>query len=76
MKRILYFVAMLMVISVQACSQRLWYEGLKQSHRNECNKEPPSAREECLKATTSDSYDEYQRKRQEEINKDNGGKSE
>jgi len=67
---------MLMVISVQACSQRLWYEGLKQSHRNECNKEPPSAREECLKATTSDSYDEYQRKRQEEINKDNGGKSE
>jgi hypothetical protein len=76
MKRIVYFVAVLMVISVQACSQRLWYEGLKQSHRNECNKEPPSAREECLRETTSDSYDEYQRKRQEEINKDNAGKPE
>ncbi len=45
----------------------MWYEGLRQSHRNECNKTPPSAREECLKAADSDSYDEYARKRQEEM---------
>ena len=76
MKKIQCCLAILMAISVQACTQRAWYEGLKQSHRNECNKEPPSAREECLKATNSDSYDEYQRKRQKEIKKDNEGKPE
>ncbi len=76
MKKLIYCFAILMAVSVQACTQQAWYEGVKQSHRNECNKEPPSAREECLKATTSDSYDEYQRKRQEEIKKDNEGRSE
>ena len=71
MKKIQYCFAILMAVSIQACTQRLWYEGLKQSHRSECNKAPPSARDECLKATNSDGYDEYQKKRQEEIKKDN-----
>jgi hypothetical protein len=76
MKIIQYCFAILMAVSVQACTQRAWYEGAKQSHRNECNKAPPSEREECLRSTDSDSYDEYQRKRQGEINKDSEGKSE
>ena len=71
MREILCFFSVLMAVSAQACTQRAWYEGLKQSHRNECNKAPPSEREECLRATDSDSYDEYQRKRQEEIKKEN-----
>jgi hypothetical protein len=73
MKKIQYCFAILMAVSVQACTQRAWYEGAKQSQRNECYKAPPSAREECLKAINSDSYDEYQRKKQEEIEKDNQG---
>lgn len=76
MKNFAYIIVMLLIVSAPACSQRMWYEGLKQSHRNECNKEPPSAREECLKATSSDSYDEYQRKRREEINKNSEVKPE
>ena len=76
MKKIQYCFAILMAVSVQACTQRAWYEGAKQSHRNESNKAPPSEREECLRSTDSDSYDEYQRKRQGEINKDSEGKSE
>ena len=70
MKRIQYCVAILMALSVQACSQRLWYEGLKQSQRNECYKAPPSESEECLRNMDNDSYDKYQRKRQKEIKKD------
>jgi hypothetical protein len=70
MKIFLYCLAILMALSIQACSQRLWYEGAKQSHRNECNKAPPSEREECLRNMDNDSYDEYQRKKQEEIKKD------
>ncbi|MBI3779023.1 MAG: hypothetical protein HY274_08950 [Gammaproteobacteria bacterium] len=69
MKKLLYGMAILATLSAPACSQRTWYEGLKQSHRNECNKAPPSAREECLKAVDGDSYDEYARKRQEEMKK-------
>jgi len=71
MRVFLYCIAVSMMLSAQACTQRAWYEGVKQSHRNECNKAPPSEREECLRSTDSDSYDEYQRKRQEEIKKDN-----
>ena len=71
MKKLYYYFAILVAVSVQACTQRTWYESVKQSHRNECNKAPPSEREECLKATTGDSYDEYQRKRQEEMKKNN-----
>ena len=56
-------------LGASACTQRAWYEGAKQSQRNECYKMPPSAREECLKALESESYDEYQRKRQEELKK-------
>jgi len=76
MKKIQYCLAILMAVSVQACTQRAWYEGVKQSRRNECNKAPPSEREECLRTMDNDSYDEYQRKRQEEIKKDNQGSSE
>ena len=70
MRVFLYCIALLMMLSAQACTQRAWYEGAKQSHRNECHKAPPSEREECLK-NTSGSYDEYQRQRQEELKKDN-----
>ena len=70
MRVFLYCIALLVMLSVQACTQRAWYEGAKQSRRNECNKAPPSEREECLRST-SDSYDEYRRQRQEEIKKDN-----
>ena len=71
MKKIHYYFAILVAVSVQACSQRAWYEGVKQGHRNECNKAPPSEREECLRIMDNDSYDEYQRKKQEETKKDN-----
>ena len=70
MRVFLYGLAVLILLSAQACTQRAWYEGVKQSHRNECNKALPSEREECLRNITG-GYDEYQRKRQEEIQKDN-----
>jgi transcriptional regulator with GAF, ATPase, and Fis domain len=66
MKHLLYCIVVIMLLTAQACTQRAWYEGVKQSHRNECHKAPPSERDECLR-NTSDSYDEYQRKRREEL---------
>ena len=69
MNRFILCVAVLVALVATGCTQRAWYEGIKQSQRNECYKEPPSAREECLKALDSETYEEYQRKRQEELKK-------
>ena len=59
----------LMILGASACTQRAWYEGAKQSQRNECYKMPLPAREECLQKLDSETYDEYQRQRQEELKK-------
>jgi hypothetical protein len=69
MRGIFLSLAILTVLGAAGCTQRAWYEGAKQSQRNECYKMPSSAREECLKALESESYDEYQRKKQEELKK-------
>lgn len=66
MKRIYQSLAILAVSMVAGCSQQAWYEGTKQSQRNECYQGPLAAREECLKALDSETYGEYQRKRQEQ----------
>ena len=69
MQKTFLCILVLTALGASACTQRAWYEGAKQSQRNECYKMPPSAREECLKALESESYDEYQRQRQEELKK-------
>jgi hypothetical protein len=69
MQRTFICFLVLTALGVSACTQRAWYEGARQSQRNECYKMPPSAREECLKALESESYDEYQRQRQEQLKK-------
>lgn len=67
MKSVLLCLALLGAWGATGCSQRAWYEGVKQGQRQECYKAPPSAREECLKALDSETYDEYQRSRQEQL---------
>jgi hypothetical protein len=69
MRKILVCLTVLSATGVSGCTERAWYEGARQSQRNECYKMPLPAREECLKALDSESYDEYQRQRQEELKK-------
>ena len=69
MRKIIFCFAILIALGISACTQQAWYEGAKQSQRNECYKAPPAAREECLKALDSETYDDYQRNRQEELKK-------
>jgi hypothetical protein len=68
-KKIAHCLAALIALGGSACTERAWYEGAKQSQRNQCYKQPPGAREECLKALDSENYDEYQRTRNEELKK-------
>lgn len=51
------------VALLAGCSQRGWYEGVKQSHRFQCSQVPQSEREDCL-ARHEDSYEEYRRRRE------------
>lgn len=55
--------AILLAMLVAGCSQRGWYEGVKQGHRHQCSRVPEAAREECL-AQHDDSYEEYRQKRE------------
>lgn len=69
MRKILVCLAVLSATGVSGCAERAWYEGARQSQRNECYKMPLPAREECLQKLGSETYDEYQRQRQEELKK-------
>ena len=64
----------LMIIAcnvLTACSNRQVYDAVQNNRRLECDKLPDSAqRDECLQQY-SESYDEYQRKREEILKQKN-----
>ncbi|MDH3712766.1 MAG: hypothetical protein OET44_02835 [Gammaproteobacteria bacterium] len=65
--RIHWIVCATVLLAVTAgCTQRNWYEGVKQSHVHRCNEVPESEREDCL-SYHDDNYYDYQRKRDEII---------
>lgn len=68
MRKILFCFAMLMLMWTQSCTHRAWYEGLQQGQRNKCYDLPTLERDNCLKQAEK-SYEEYQRERQEVLEK-------
>jgi len=48
---------------LSACSHQAWYEGFKVAAVNDCNKQPPGEREECLRRANHQSYDSYEKER-------------
>ena len=53
---------LLTVFLAQGCTSRAWYEGMKSGYDNHCALAPVSEYEACVSQHT-DSYDEYQAKR-------------
>lgn len=51
------------VLLIAGCTTQAWYEGMKQGAENDCNKQPPGAREQCLARLNKKTYDEYERER-------------
>lgn len=51
------------VALVSACSTGAWYEGIKISAQSECERQAPSAREDCLSRLNNKSYDTYEKER-------------
>jgi hypothetical protein len=52
-----------LLASVSACTTQAWYEGMKQSAVNQCDKQPPGAREDCLSRLNKKTYDAYNKER-------------
>ena len=69
MRLTLLISVILVAVSIQACSLRQVYEGVKQARVNECSKTQDFDRSRCLE-NTPESYDEYQRKRDEASSRD------
>jgi hypothetical protein len=64
--RCLSSLALSLVLAAAAtpgCSTKAWYEALKFSARNECNRQPPGESERCLSQVSTMSYEEYERSR-------------
>ncbi len=55
--------ASLLLLLLSACTQQAWYEGMKVGAENDCNKQPPGAREDCLNRLNRQSYDRYEKER-------------
>ncbi len=53
----------LATILLTGCSAQAWYEGLRQSAGNECNRQPPGAAEECRARVNQEKYDAYEKER-------------
>lgn len=48
---------------LSACTTGAWYEGMKVSARQECERQAPSARDDCLSRLNKKSYDAYSKER-------------
>lgn len=64
MKRTI-FVSCLIVASLlgSACSTEAWYEGAKQSAKDNCRMQPPGMVDECLSRVNDQTYQDYEKVR-------------
>lgn len=67
-KRVVALCWTIAALSASGCTTRMAYEAVRENARNECWERPTEQEQkECL-ARTQDSFDEYQRKREEVVN--------
>ncbi len=59
----------LVVLGLFGCTTRAWYDGMRIGAENDCRRQPPGEQESCLSRVNRMSYDEYERRRN-----DDGGK--
>lgn len=59
-------VILILIIGVSACSKQNWYQGAKSAQTANCMNEPLSEYADCNQPT-EESYDEYDKKREELI---------
>lgn len=66
MQKLLFIMMLPVVFGTQACTQKAVYDEIRANRAYACSRVPEAEREGCLQGT-DDTYDEYQRKRQEAL---------
>lgn len=64
MKFRMILIVMLSLLLVAGCSNRGWYEGMKNRERVLCNQVPASDYEDCMRQAEGN-YNEYEKQREE-----------
>lgn len=49
--------------TMTACTNKAWYEGVKEGARNNCRSQPPGEVEACLERLNTKTYEEYEKER-------------
>jgi hypothetical protein len=71
MKTINLLLASICILSITACTNQVAYDSVKGNLQNdECHHLPSSARDECI-GQRNQSYDDYEKNRQDMLNEDN-----
>lgn len=71
MNKFLLVMSAVCVVVAAGCSNRAVYENMQLNQRQECAERPPSEFEACMERVNK-TYDEYERDRQEILNRENG----
>ena len=52
-----------MLLGVLGCTNKPWYEGVKQGAENECRSQPPSEMDRCYERLNNKTYEDYEKER-------------
>ncbi len=62
---VLFMCAVIIICFIEGCTYQSWYDGIQESHRQECYEYQEPERTKCLEEIKS--YDKYKRDREEII---------
>ena len=51
------------MFTISGCASQTWYEGVKESAKNNCRMQPPGEVDRCLEKVNNKSYEEYEKDR-------------
>ena len=54
-------------ILLTSCTNKGWYHAMQENRKQECNKQPTLELQQACREELGDTYEEYERKRQEAI---------
>ncbi|MBF4987820.1 hypothetical protein [Methylophilus sp. 14] len=58
-----WLLLIILVITTSACTNKAWYEGVKEGARNNCRGQPASEVDACLERLNTKTYEEYEKER-------------
>lgn len=51
------------ILIASGCTNKAWYEGVKEGAKNNCRSQPPGEVDSCLEKLNNKTYEEYEQER-------------